>query len=127
MRIQQPSGGKPDAAAVSIRRDKGPQNRVTGIHASQRTCACRSWHHVFDIEQRSDAVRDLRTSYFYSGDPGVFLFGGLESDGTLWDFLFQDFWNVDVNCNGQEGDLIVGLNQKLLPDDLVREARLKGA
>lgn len=72
----------------------------------------------FDIEQRSDAVRDLRTSYFYSGDPGVFLFGGLESDGTLWDFLFQDFWNVDVNCNGQEGDLIVGLNQKLLPDDL---------
>ena len=65
-----------------------------------------------------DAVRDLRTSYFYSGDPGVFLFGGLESDGTLWDFLFQDFWNVDVNCNGQEGDVIVGLNQKLLPDDL---------
>ena len=72
----------------------------------------------FDIEQRSDAVRDLRTSYYYSGDPGVFLFGGVEDDWVLWDFLFQDFWNVDINCNGQEGDLIVGLNQKGLADDV---------
>ena len=72
----------------------------------------------FDIEQRSDAVRDLRTSYFYSGEPGVFLFGGQEDDSAMWDFLFQDFWNVDINCNGQEGDAIVGLNQKPLPDDL---------
>ena len=72
----------------------------------------------FDIEQRSDAVRDLRTSYFYSGEPGVFLFGGQEDDSAMWDFLFQDFWNVDINCNGQEGDAIVGLNQKPLADDL---------
>ena len=72
----------------------------------------------FDIEQRSDAVRDLRTSYFYSGDPGVFLFGGVEDDSVLWDFLFQDFWNVVINCNGQEGDVIVGLNEKALADDL---------
>jgi len=72
----------------------------------------------FDIEQRSDAVRDLRTDYFYSGDPGVFLFGGLEDNWVLWDFLFQNFWNVDVNCNGNEGDNIVGLNQKPLSDDL---------
>lgn len=72
----------------------------------------------FDIEQRSDAVRDLRTSYFYSGDPGVYLFGGIEDDWVLWDFLFQNFWNVDVNCNGSEGDLIIGLNQKPLADDL---------
>jgi len=72
----------------------------------------------FDIEQRSDAVRDLRTDYYYSGDPGVFLFGGVEDDWVLWDFLFQDFWNVDVNCNGQEGDVIVGLNEKGLADDL---------
>ena len=72
----------------------------------------------FDIEQRSDAVRDLRTSYYYSGDPGVFLFGGLEDNWVLWDFLFQNFWNVDVNCNGNTGDNIVGLNQKTLADDL---------
>jgi pimeloyl-ACP methyl ester carboxylesterase len=72
----------------------------------------------FDIEQRSDAVRDLRTSYFYSGDPGIYLFGGIEDDWVMWDFLFQNFWNVDVNCNGNEGDLIVGLNQKPLADDL---------
>lgn len=72
----------------------------------------------FDIEQRSDAVRDLRTSYFYSGDPGVYLFGGTEDNWVLWDFLFQNFWNVDVNCNGNEGDLIIGLNQKPLADDL---------
>lgn len=72
----------------------------------------------FDIEQRSDAVRDLRTDYFYSGDPGVFLFGGVEDNWVLWDFLFQNFWNVDVNCDGDEGDNIVGLNQKPLSDDL---------
>ena len=72
----------------------------------------------FDIEQRSDAVRDLRTSYYYSGDPGVFLFGGVEDNWVLWDFLFQNFWNVDVNCNGNTGDNIVGLNQKPLADDL---------
>ncbi len=72
----------------------------------------------FDIEQRSDAVRDLRTDYFYSGDPGVFLFGGLEDNWVLWDFLFQNFWNVDVNCDGDEGDMIVGLNEKPLADDL---------
>jgi pimeloyl-ACP methyl ester carboxylesterase len=72
----------------------------------------------FDIEQRSDAVRDLRTSYFYSGDPGVYLFGGLEDNWVLWDFLFQNFWNVDVNCDGDEGDNIIGLNQKPLSDDL---------
>lgn len=71
-----------------------------------------------DIEQRSDAVRDLRTDYFYSGDPGVFLFGGVEDNWVLWDFLFQNFWNVDVNCNGNVGDLVVGLNQKPLADDL---------
>ena len=72
----------------------------------------------FDIEQRSDAVRDLRTDYFYSGDPGVFLFGGLEDDWVLWDFLFQNFWSVDVNCDGDEDDLVVGLNEKPLSDDL---------
>ncbi|MDG2424994.1 MAG: hypothetical protein P8M07_00235 [Flavobacteriales bacterium] len=71
-----------------------------------------------DIEQRSDAVRDLRTSYSYSGDSGVFLFGGEESDATMWDFLFLDFWNVDVNCDGDENDTIIGLNERPLPTDI---------
>ena len=72
----------------------------------------------FDIEQRSDAVRDLRTSYYYSEDPGVYLFGGLEDNWVMWDFLFQNFWNIDVNCDGDVGDLIVGLNEKVMSDDL---------
>jgi len=72
----------------------------------------------FDIEQRSDAVRDLRTDYFYSGDPGVFLFGGLEDNWVMWDFLFQNFWSIDVNCNGNTGDQVTGLNEKPLSDDL---------
>ncbi len=71
-----------------------------------------------DIEQRSDAVRDLRTDYSYSGAPGVYLFGGEESDATMWDFLFLDFWNVDVNCDGDEDDSIVGLNNRGLPADI---------
>ena len=72
----------------------------------------------FDIEQRSDAVRDLRSSYVYSGDPGVYLFGGEESDATMDDFLLLDFWNVDVNCDGDEDDSIVGLNEQSLPEDV---------
>lgn len=36
----------------------------------------------YDIEQRSDAVRDLRTSYYYSGDPGVFLLVGWRTIGS---------------------------------------------
>lgn len=70
-----------------------------------------------DIDEGSDAVRDLRRSYFYSGDPGVFLYGGRESSAVMNDRIlgFQDY---DVNCNGIEGDEIVGLNQKNISSDL---------
>ncbi len=67
---------------------------------------------LFPPNVSSDAVRDLRRSYFYSGDPGVFLHGGLEDDGVMWDALFSDFYSTDVNCNGVSGDNIIGLNQK---------------
>lgn len=67
---------------------------------------------LFPPDVQSDAVRDLRRSYFYSGDPGVFLHGGLEDDGVMWDMFWNDFYNNDVNCNGIHGDNIVGLNQK---------------
>ncbi|RME17609.1 MAG: alpha/beta fold hydrolase, partial [Bacteroidetes bacterium] len=46
---------------------------------------------------RSEAVRDLRTSYFYSNNPGVFLFGGLEDLGYMDDQLCCYFYNADVN------------------------------
>jgi pimeloyl-ACP methyl ester carboxylesterase len=69
------------------------------------------------VDEGSDAVRDLRRSYFYSGDPGVFLYGGLESPSVM-DDLLVGFWNYDVNCNGNEGNQITGLNQKNIPTDL---------
>jgi pimeloyl-ACP methyl ester carboxylesterase len=67
----------------------------------------------------SEAIRDLRTSYFYSGAPGAFLFGGHEDDDYMKDQLFSDFNNVDVNCNGNPGDWIDGINQKPIPTDLI--------
>lgn len=70
-----------------------------------------------NVDEGSDAVRDLRKSYFYSGDPGVFLFGGLEDESVMNDRLFG-FLNYDVNCNGNEGNQITGLNQKNISTDL---------
>lgn len=53
----------------------------------------------------SEAVRDLR--YDYGGDyQGVFLFGGDEESLDYW----TSYHNSDVNCNGNEEDIIIGLN-----------------
>lgn len=58
------------------------------------------------IDESSEAVRDLRyTSAIFNGQ---YLFGGRES-------AFSVFVNNDVNCNGQVGDLITGLNEKNSP------------
>ena len=70
------------------------------------------------IDEKSDAVRDLRRSYFYSGKSGVYLYGGTENNSTMNDFLISTFYNVDVNCNGVSGNLITGLNQKSIFADL---------
>lgn len=70
------------------------------------------------IDERSEAVRDLRYDYFYSGAPGVYLFGGQESNSVLSNFLFSNYYNVDVNGDGVVGTPVVGLNQKILPTDL---------
>jgi pimeloyl-ACP methyl ester carboxylesterase len=70
-----------------------------------------------DVDERSDAVRDLRRSYFYSFDEGVFLYGGLESGGVIFDNLLG-FYNIDVDCNGVEGNQVAGLNQKGIPGDV---------
>lgn len=72
-------------------------------------------------ETHSEALRDLKITYYYSGEPSRFLFGGIEINNSsnmnehLWG---QDYWNIDVNCNGSIGDNIVGLNQKPI-DNLI--------
>jgi triacylglycerol esterase/lipase EstA (alpha/beta hydrolase family) len=66
-------------------------------------------------DPQSEAVRDLRTSYYYSPyAPGVFLYGGIESNYIMNDMYLNNFYNVDVNCNGIIGENLsnTGLNQK---------------
>lgn len=69
------------------------------------------------VDERSDAVRDLRRSYFYSFDAGVFLYGGVENSWVMSDNLFG-FYSLDVDCNGAEGNQVTGLNQKEIPEDV---------
>lgn len=64
----------------------------------------------------SEAIRDLRYSY-YSGAVGAYLFGGNENTTDITGAI-SNFCNIDVNCNGQIGDNITGLNQKTIPNDL---------
>lgn len=76
---------------------------------------------VVGMDEQSEAVRDLRRTFYYSLDSGVFLYGGLElqDDSThMYDSYFSDFNNVDVNCNGIDSDMVVGLNHKPLGTDL---------
>ncbi len=53
----------------------------------------------------SSATRDLRYSYtcFFCDSPGPYLFGGSEGNGFGWH-------TDDVNCDGDEDDLITGIN-----------------
>ncbi|MBC5834383.1 alpha/beta fold hydrolase [Flavobacterium sp. F372] len=67
------------------------------------------------IDTKSEAIRDLKISYYYSGDVGRFLSGGIEVNdpNNMNEHLFgADFYNYDVNCSGNIGDNIIGLNQK---------------
>ena len=71
-------------------------------------------------DEHSEAIRDLKTSYFYSLQPGVYLFGGTEDYATMNDILLANFYNVDVNCDGidNSGVTIQGLNQKSISNTL---------
>lgn len=78
-------------------------------------------------DENSEAVRDLRESYFYSNCinptgpcPGVYLWGGQEISTWMKTNALggSGFYNLDVNCNGITEERIVGLNQKSLPTDL---------
>ncbi len=67
------------------------------------------------IDTRSEAIRDLKITYYYSGDAGRFLFGGLEvnnANNMNEHTSDPDFYNFDVNCNGTLGDNVIGLNAK---------------
>jgi pimeloyl-ACP methyl ester carboxylesterase len=73
------------------------------------------------IQTRSEAIRDLKTTYYYSGDQGRFLFGGMEvnnSSNMNEHLTGDDFYNYDVNCNGVIGENVQGLNQKAI-DNLI--------
>ncbi len=69
---------------------------------------------------QSEAVRDLRRDYYYSGNPGVFLFGGIENLSSMDDQFCCYFYNADVNCNGvgNTNESITGLNQRSIYTNL---------
>jgi pimeloyl-ACP methyl ester carboxylesterase len=74
------------------------------------------------LDEKSEAVRDLRITYSTSLNKGVYLSGGQELKSVMdrTGFLTPPYHNVDVNCDGIDGDgtLIKGLNEKYLPTDL---------
>ena len=69
------------------------------------------------LNNRSEAMRDLKTFYSNSLADGVFLYGGYEYN-TIIDDGSNYYYNVDVNCNGSAGDLITGLNNKSFNSDI---------
>lgn len=69
---------------------------------------------VTGIDGQSEAYRDLRKSYSWTGYDGVYLYGGTENSSIIKNILLYPFYNVDVNCNGIDEDNtnIIGLNQR---------------
>ena len=73
------------------------------------------------IDTKSEAIRDLKISYYYSGDAGRFLYGGIEvnNSSNMNEHLFgADFYNYDVNCSGNIGDNVIGLNSKPIDNNI---------
>lgn len=71
------------------------------------------------VNERSEAVRDLRSNHVVSGQRGIYLWGGLEQNAT-YGIFGQSFVNVDINCNGRI-DEVGGINQAkagLMPSDV---------
>jgi pimeloyl-ACP methyl ester carboxylesterase len=69
---------------------------------------------VTGIDSQSEAYRDLRKSYSWTGYDGVYLYGGTENSSIIKNILLYPFYNVDVNCNGidEDNSNIIGLNQR---------------
>jgi pimeloyl-ACP methyl ester carboxylesterase len=74
---------------------------------------------LLPIDEKSEAVRDLRRDYFFGGN-GVYLFGGLETNSNIRNNLIYPYDNVDVNCDGinNSGNFITGLNYKSFPTNI---------
>ncbi len=102
-----------------------------------RTAEEEAQREVFPPNTSTDAVRDLRYGYLPVGwapdpvqDNGVYLFGGSEPWLATLDMLDStlSYHTHDINCDGDEEDLIVGINSPLdasrdnpempLPDDV---------
>ena len=64
------------------------------------------------VDNRSEAVRDLRYPDLLIFYYGRYLDGGTESS------LASISYNEDINCNGSIGDVITGLNEKYLPSNI---------
>ena len=79
-----------------------------------------TWFTSLIPDKYSEAMRDLRTKYSLSLEPGVFLRGGIESQNIMNDIGLpgNNFYNFDVNCNGIIGENIKGLNEKYPQYDL---------
>ena len=60
-----------------------------------------TWFTSLIPDKYSEAMRDLRTKYSLSLEPGVFLRGGIESQNIMNDIGLpgNNFYNFDVNCN----------------------------
>ena len=104
--LQNPSNWQPDGQhhVAKLVTTGTPHGGYTGTNAF-----------VTGIESRSEAYRDLRKEFTYSGSVGTYLYGGIENTSNVANSIFSVFYNVDVNCNGINGDnsIITGLNQKI--------------
>ncbi len=103
--LQNPSNWQPDGKAhvaklVTTGTPHGGSNQVTGGSL------------LSGVDCQSEAYRDLRTTYSGSSLPGVYLFGGTESNSVCNLSFCSNFYNVDVNCDGTIGQNITGLNYK---------------
>ena len=107
--IWQPDGEHHVAKLCTIGTPHGGSNQTMAILAP--------FISVFSMDELSEAVRDLRYSY-YSGHQGVYLFGGSENTTDIVGAFNAPFCNVDVNCSGGIGNNITGKNNMSLPTDL---------
>lgn len=98
--LWQPDGQHHVAKLVTTGTPHYGSNQVTGGAA------------LSGVDCQSEAYRDLRTSYSGSSSPGVYLFGGAESNSVMNLSFCSNFYNINVNCNGTVGDNIQGLNYK---------------
>lgn len=70
---------------------------------------------IVGLDESSEAIRDLR--YTYSTDyHGVYLFGGYEDPFYIDNTIF-DFYNVDVNADGEDFDFLMGINNMPIPSE----------